>query len=297
MAIIGIDIGGTHFRIGAVGEKGEISDFRKLPVTQVFTTTDPLEDLTGYLKEYCRGKQVDALSIGFPATIDAHRETVLQAPNVAFMENLPVVRVLTERLAVPVFIERDVTMALLHDSMVLNIHDGIVCGFYFGTGLGNAITIDGIPLIGKDGTAGELGHIPVDGNERACGCGNQGCMETLAAGRYLVELCRSTYPHTPVSDLFREHGSEPLLLQFVDRMAMAVATEINILNPHHILIGGGVPSMDGFPRAWLLERIYAHSRKPYPAQSLHILFTEDEDEKTVQGAGRYGFRMLKKEQS
>lgn len=93
--IIGIDIGGTNFRIGAVSFDGAAMDFRKLPVKQVFCSHDPLTDLSDYLKSYCASKHVQAVSIGFPATLDASRETVLQAPNVAFMENLPVVKALT----------------------------------------------------------------------------------------------------------------------------------------------------------------------------------------------------------
>ena len=286
--IIGIDIGGTSFRIGAVGENGTVFDLRKVPMKQVFTLCDPLTDLSKYIKEYCDGMNVESVSIGFPATLDAERQTVLQAPNIPFIENLPVVKVLSEELNIPVFIERDVTMALYYDCQKYNTpRQGVVCGFYFGTGIGNAISIDGVPLVGKNGTAGELGHIPVDGSDEVCGCGNIGCMENLAGGKYLAHLCDTIYRGTFIADLFVKHGSEPLIQQFIDRMAMAVATEINILNPHVILVGGGVPAMLGFPKEHLLERICFHARKPYPAADLSVIFTEDEKEKCVIGAALY----------
>ena len=288
MGIIGIDIGGTNFRIGLVDGRGEVADFRKVPVKQVFFTPDPLADLSGYLKAYCEGKTVEAVSIGFPATVDRERKTVLQAPNVPFVERLPVVEVLAKELGIPVFIERDVTLALAYDCRKHGIpDDGIVCGFYFGTGIGNAISINGVPLIGKNGTAGELGHIPVDGSEEVCGCGNVGCMEPLAGGRYLAQLCREVYTDTHISNLFTKHSCEPLLQQFVDRMAITVATEINILDPDWVLIGGGVPAMENFPREYLVERIRFHARKPFPAETLEVIFTEDEEDKTVQGAALY----------
>lgn len=288
MGIVGIDIGGTNFRIGLVNDMGMVSDFRKVPVKQVFFTPDPLADLSGYLKAYCEGKTVEAVSIGFPATVDRERKTVLQAPNVPFVERLPVVDVLSKELGIPVFIERDVTLALAYDCRKHGIpDDGIVCGFYFGTGIGNAISINGKPLVGKNGTAGELGHIPVDGSEEVCGCGNVGCMEPLAGGRYLAQLCREVYTDTHISDLFTKHGCEPLLQQFVDRMAITVATEINILDPDWVLIGGGVPAMENFPREYLVERIRFHARKPFPAETLEVIFTEDGEDKTVQGAALY----------
>lgn len=288
MGVIGIDIGGTSFRIGTVDEQGSVSDFRKVPVKQVFTTQDPLRDLSEFLKSYFEGKTAEAVAIGFPATLDAKRQTVLQAPNISFMERLPVVEVLTKELGIPVFIERDVTFALEYDCRKYGIPDeGIVCGFYFGTGIGNAISINGKPLIGKNGTAGELGHIPVDGCEEVCGCGNVGCMEPLAGGRYLAHLCQTVYADTHISEIFTKHGDEPLLRQFIDRIAITVATEVNILDPDVVLIGGGVANMPGFPREYLNQRILERTRKPLPAENLTILYTGDEPEKCVMGAAIY----------
>lgn len=291
--IVGVDIGGTHFRIGAVDSNGTLSHFRKVPVEQIFRTRTPLQDLGNYLRDY-RGAleraeyRLEAVSIGFPATLDRERRTVLQAPNVAFMENLPVTEALGEDLGLPVLIERDVTMALFFDLAQYRLPiDGIITGFYFGTGIGNAICINGVPLLGRNGTAGELGHIPVDGSDIPCGCGCRGCIEALAGGKYLARLRRERYPETSVDRLFAEHGSEPPLLQFVDRMAIAAAAEINILNPDQILIGGGVPNMEAFPRELLLERIRRRTRKPFPAEDLQILFTGDAEEKGVVGAALY----------
>ena len=292
--IIGIDIGGTNFRIGAVSEDGTVSGFRKIPVKQVFCTDDPLKDLTVYLKDYCRELNVEAVSIGFPATLDKSRQMVIQAPNIAFMEALPVVKVLSEELHIPVFIERDVTMALFYDQRKYQIPQcEVVCGFYFGTGIGNAISIHGLPLVGRSGAAGELGHIPVDGSTLPCGCGNVGCMENLAGGKYLAELRESVYPETIIGNLFLEHGDEAPLVRFVDRMAMTVATEINIMDPDYILIGGGVPAMTGFPKEKLYEQIYRHTRRPYPANHLNIIFTEDKENKCVIGATLYARSRLR----
>lgn len=291
--IIGVDIGGTNFRIGTVHADETVSEFHKLPVEEVFCTNNPLTDLGDYLDNYMNGSDnkemlFKAVSIGFPATLDAERKMVLQAPNIMFMEKLPVVEALSERLGIPILIERDVTMALYHDCKKYNIPNrGVVCGIYFGTGIGNAIAVNGVPLTGKNGAAGELGHIPVDGNEELCGCGNIGCMENVAGGKYLSYLCKSVYKDTSISNLFKVHGNEPLLQQFVARMAMAVATEVNILDPDYILIGGGVPDMTGFPKEALAEHIRFHARKPYPANNLNIIFTGDEEAKCVIGGAIY----------
>lgn len=292
--IIGIDIGGTNFRIGAVDEQNQVSHFRKIPTPSVFHTTDAMADLTAYMKNYCQllaeeGKEVQAVSIGFPTTINRERTMVLQAPNVPFMEHMPVVEVLGRELGIQVCIERDVTMALLYDMEAYDLADEeLLVGCYFGTGLGNAIRINGKMLIGRNGTAGELGHIPVDGSSDKCGCGNEGCMENLAAGKCLRRLCQEVYIDTSVDRIFTKHGKEPLLLQFVDRMAQAVATEVNILDPDCVLIGGGVPEMKDFPKDYLMERILFRARKPYPAENLRVIFTKDAEDKSVIGAAVYG---------
>jgi len=294
--VIGIDIGGTNFRVGIVDDALGVSGFRKVHVKQVFRSDAPLEHLAGYLTDYIREVASDgvrAVALGFPATINRDRVEVMQAPNVRFMENLPVTARLTDALGLPVFIERDVSMALLFDMARHDIPDrGIVAGIYFGTGIGNAIAIDGTLLSGRDGAAGELGHIPVPGCEEVCGCGNVGCMEAVAGGKYLAKLCREVYTETDIGDIFTAHGGDKLIVDFVDRMAIAVATEINILNPDCVLIGGGVLSMNGFPRELLVQKIHLHSRKPLPEQTLNLVFTGDLPEKSVVGAAIYARRRL-----
>ena len=191
MIILGIDIGGTNFRIGAVNEKNELVKFEKVPVGTVFYSGDILSDLTSKIKSFGEDLDYTAVAIGFPATLNADRSRVVQAPNIPFMENLPVCSVLREALGVPVYAERDVTYALCFDSNKYKIpNQGMTCGIYFGTGIGNAISINGIPLVGAHGTAGEIGHIPVAHSEAVCGCGNIGCSEAVAGGKALAKLQR-----------------------------------------------------------------------------------------------------------
>ena len=142
-------------------------------------------------------------------------------------------------------------------------------------------------------SAGELGHIPVDGSTLICGCGNIGCMENLAGGKYLRSLTETVYPDTPIGELFTRHSSEPPLIRYVDRMAQAVATEINILDPDYVLIGGGVLAMKDFPRRTLEEMLLKRVRKPYPAENLQLLFPEDRPEKGVVGAAYFAMDLMK----
>lgn len=288
MSIIGIDIGGTNFRIGIVDGERNASNLRKIPVKAVFNSGEVLEDLLRYLRKYVEDTDVspEAIAIGFPATIDRDRNRVLQAPNVPFMENLPVRDFLQEEFKLPVFIERDVTMALYYDIWKSGFSpaDENICGMYFGTGIGNALIINGKPLVGAHGCAGEAGHIPVDGSLVWCGCGNYGCIEALAGGKFLTALCRDKFTDTLVEEIFVRRGKEPEINLFIDRMSAVVATQINMLDPDRMIIGGGVPAMKGFPRELFMEKLRFHVRKPLPCNDLRITFTEDVKEKSVVGA-------------
>ena len=80
-----------------------------------------------------------------------------------------------------------------------------------------------------------------------------------------------------MEELFVRHGEHLLLRRFVDTMAQSVSAELNILDPDYVLVGGGVVNMAGFPRQMLLDRIREHCRKPYPAENLELIFTEEEE--------------------
>ena len=74
---------------------------------------------------------------------------------------------------------------------------------------------------------------------------------------------------------------------------MAVATEVNILDPDIFIFGGGLQDMNNFPRKELEENIYKHSRKPYPGKDITILYTGNTQMSGVIGGGIYGFDKLK----
>ena len=284
MKTIGVDIGGTSFRIGIVDVDNTLIRFEKVPTGSVFSGGDILQNLADYLRTFSRGIKADAVAIGFPATLDAERSRVLQAPNVPFMENLPVCEALRKELGIPVYAERDVTFALYYDTDKYGVPpEGLTCGIYFGTGIGNAMMINGEPVVGRHGAAGELGHIPVWGSHTLCGCGNNGCLEAAAGGKAIARLQREHYPDTPIGEMFLRHGTEQGMLDILRGMAFAVATEVNILDPDHVLLGGGVLNMAGFPRQTLEKMIREHSRKPLPCNDLPILYTEDDPDKSVIG--------------
>lgn len=297
--VLGMDIGGTNTRLGFVDSQYVLHDFIIEPSEELQgknnTTTNLIRMIKNYIEEYGKGREIVAVSAGFPSTIDRERKTVLSTPNIRGLDNIPIVERLEEELGLPVFIETDVNMLILFDMFHNNIPDeGVTCGFYFGTGLGNAITINGELLIGKNGASAELGHIPTRGINGACGCGNRSCIELIASGYKLRRICAEWYPEVYIGDVFTKCGDRPEIRQFISDMAMAVATEINILDPDYIILGGGLTKMDNFPFKMLEDSIYKYARKPYPAEELSYIYSDQGQENGVIGAGILGFKKIKK---
>jgi len=286
---LGMDIGGTYVRLGAVSEKGGTVFFEKKPQNEIFCGADPLESLEALIGKFIEKHEIDgkieAMCICFPATVDAENGVVLQTPNISEMDNLPVSKVLNRRLGFPVTIDKDVNAAVIFDVAEHNISKReIVTAFYIGTGVGNAIMIGGKLFRGNNGVAGELGHIPNMNDNRKCDCGNRGCMELSAGGKALTALLYGQLQGETINSIFENCADHEAIHAYLEAVACAISTEINILDPGYVLIGGGVPSMRGFPREQLKALIYQHVRKPLPAERLNIVFVEDAEEKGVIGA-------------
>lgn len=286
---IGIDIGGTNIRIGYGVDGIKLQGYEKVPREQVFKSSFFSADLAEYIKNYMRRHGLDvveAIGIGLPSILSVDRRVVLQTPNISGMNNIPMAAELEEALRIPIYLEKDTNILFMHDSNGMK-YAGVGVGIYFGTGIGNALFFGGVPHAGYNGVAGEIGHIPIRGSQKICGCGNVGCAETVASGNYLSRLQKELYPETSIGELFEKHGQEEPLRKFLEDIAMVIATEVNILDPEILIVGGGIPDMQNFPKERLVELVHFHSRKPYPAQNLNIIFAKETQQSGVLGAISY----------
>jgi allose kinase len=241
--IIGVDIGGTNIRIGLVDSGLRLHGFLKVSRKDILYGGEPifalLEFLKGYIGREGRGREILAVSIGFPSTIDRQRRKLLSTPNIEGLDNVDVVDILEKGLGLSVFIEKDVCMLFYYDSFHFRLPGrGIAIGCYIGTGIGNAISINGELLIGKDGAACELGHIPTLGRREICACANEGCIENYASGKYLEQLCGKHYSGIEVSQIFTQKSGDAVIREFVENVSIPIATEINLLNPDYVILGG-----------------------------------------------------------
>lgn len=295
---LGIDIGGTNFRIGMVTEDGEIENFEKKS-SSVFSTGNAADVLCDEIEQFMERtgskEKIRAVAVGVPSIVSKDKKTVYSTPNLKGFDNVNFGDALSGRLGIPAFIDRDVNFLLENDIVKLGLDETkTTVGFYIGTGFGNAIFMKGEFYAGKNGAAGELGHIPLFGINERCTCGNIGCSEVRCSGKHLEHLVETHFKGTVIRNVFKEHGDDPIIEQYVRDLAIPIATEINILDPDYIVIAGGVIYMDSFPKDTLLDAIHQYTRKPYPENTLDIRFSKHTQESGVYGSGNYAHAMLKK---
>jgi allose kinase len=295
----GIDVGGTHLRLGLVTENGELARDAIFPSSSISDTngSTPARILK-YIQLFL-GQEIAnivAMCIGFPSVISKDRRIIVQTPNIAGLDNIPFAEMAEKEFSFPVFIEKDVNLLLIHDVATYNLSTkDPILGFYIGTGIGNAIMLNGDIMIGASGSAGELGHVPILGNKIACPCGNIGCVETIASGKALVNY-KSTYPNMLIDDFFTQHSQDEFVKHFIELLAITISTEMNIFDPAVAILGGGVILMKDFPREWLISEIREHLRYPYPKNSVKFLFSEQTKNAGVFGAARWAKHLLERKQ-
>lgn len=293
---LGIDIGGTNFRIGLVSEAGHIQHFVKKS-SEAFQGGDAVlrlyHEIEDYFDKFGGREHTVAAAIGVPSMVSKDKKTIYSTPNLKAFDHVYFGDTLAHKLGFPVFLDRDVNFLLQNDMNQLGLGgSGTVLGFYVGTGLGNSIYINGGFYSGKNGAAGELGHIPLYGLNETCTCGNVACSEVRCSGRYLERLVEQEFPSIPVRHIFTQAGDEPSIIKYVEDLGVPIATEINILDPDYCVLAGGVVLMQDFPKDRLLASIRKYCRRPYPASNLAILFSEHTQESGVLGAGAFAHKMV-----
>ena len=291
MNVIGIDIGGTSLRIGIIDEAGQLRAFEKVRQKDALGG-EPVASLGEFIAQYIERHgatgSIAGLGIALPGTLNKDRSVVLNLPNIAGFDGQPVAAMLRARLGFPVHLLKDVSALFYYDAARFAIpQEGVTIACYAGTGIGNAICIDGKLLLGTHGAAGELGHIPVRGIDRPCGCGNAGCSEACAGGWYLAKLREAHFPNTPFEHLFVDHAAHEALREYVADLGATIATEVNILDPEVVILGGGVITMDGFPKDALEKVIRTHARKPLPEARLRFVYSDNTGENGVIGAALF----------
>lgn len=187
---IGIDIGGTNTDFGLIDREGKCyvkKSIRTDVSDNVETFLDILcEDLKKTIAKKNGDFKIKGIGVGAPNG-NFFTGKIEFAPNLRWKGVVPLVRMIEERMQMPVVMTNDANAAAYGEMIygaAKGMKDFIV--ITLGTGLGSGIVISGEMVYGHDGFAGELGHTTVDSEGRICGCGKKGCLETYVSATGIV---------------------------------------------------------------------------------------------------------------
>ncbi|MEK7467227.1 MAG: ROK family protein [Planctomycetota bacterium] len=245
--VLGVDVGGTAIKAGAVDRRGRIVAKREVatpsggPAKVVARVAEVVKEL-----EAEAGRAL-AVGIGWPTPLDPVRGVVLFDNKLgsAGVNVAALVAQATKRLTC---IENDANAAALAEYLYGAAKGaGSVVLLTLGTGVGGGIVLGGEVWHGRDGAAGEVGHVKVHpGGRRCLFCGRRGCLEAYAGAQAILKRYRASGKKAEgMKDVVNAaRRGDRLAVTIVSEMAemigMAVADLANVLNPEIVVIGGGV---------------------------------------------------------
>jgi fructokinase len=260
---IGIDLGGTKIEGIALDDRGVIVARLRRPSPQgsYDATVTAIADLVGELET--RTTATATIGVGIPGTIAAHSALVKNA-NSTWLNGRPLARDVEARLQRPVRFANDANcFALSEATDGAGAGSRVVFGVILGTGTGGGVVVDGRVLTGANAVAGEWGHNPLpwmragEWPGRACYCGRAGCIETFLSGPALAAgFGDGTLDAAAIAARAAAGDADAsrCLDVYEDRLARALASVINLLDPDVIVLGGGLSNIQrlyqGVPAKW-----------------------------------------------
>jgi fructokinase len=263
---IGIDLGGTKIEGLALADDGREIARQRVPtprgeydgtIMAVVGLVTALESAVGE-----RG----TVGIGMPGCISPATGLVKNA-NSVWLNGKPFATDLEAALGRPLRLANDANCFALSEAI-----DGagqgaeIVFGVIVGTGCGGGVVVRRHVLTGPNAVAGEWGHNPLPWPQAdewpgpACYCGLTGCIETFISGTGLARDFERTSgekltgPEIVERAAAGDNDAEATLKRYENRMARALASIINVLDPDVIVLGGGVSKVsrlyDAVPKLW-----------------------------------------------
>jgi len=266
--VLAVDLGGTQIRAALITPDLAVHA-RRAVLTE---SEDGIDAVLGRIADLAAAVRVDAAAAGLPSPIgvsisspgplDPWNGVVVLAPNLAGWRDVVVAPRIAEVLGLPAFLEKDTNVAIMAEwryGAARGTRDAIY--ITVSTGIGGAIISDGRPIVGRHGTAGEVGHVTVELDGPVCGCGGVGHVEAIASGAALAREARSLLSadaaDSPLARLAAggtevdaalvaraAEAGDAGCLALLERAWVAIgalcASLSNLLDPEVIVVGGSI---------------------------------------------------------
>ena len=267
---IGIDIGGTGIKALAADASGKIHAGSRCPTPD---TARAIDEAIAELSFECAKmsgisfNKIKAIGIGAAGSINSDKGIIIVSPNIPSWQKYPLAKKIEKLTGKKTFLENDANVAVMGEQW---LGRGSKFRNWFmltlGTGIGGGAVVDGKFLHGRNGVAGEFGHMSIDFSGEPCPCGSTGCFERYASATALIRIARSLAAKYPSSSVCLRMKSEPLNAKMVSDefdkgdplavetirtvskyLGIGIANLANIFNPEAVILGGGLSrSLDQF---------------------------------------------------
>ena len=263
---LGIDLGGTKIEAVLLDTTGQ-QRWRQRVATPQGDYTATLHAIAALVQQAAASAGDTPFTVGIGTPGSATPAGLMKNCNSTALNGRPLQADLQALLQRPLRLENDANcLALSEATDGAGAGAAVVFAAIIGTGTGAGIAVHGRVLRGPNGLAGEWGHnplpwaVPRDDPAPLCYCGQQGCIETLVSGPGLARDHAHRTGHSMPGPLLvaaaagGDTHAQTTLDRHASRLARALASVINLLDPDVIVLGGGVSQMthlyDQVPRLW-----------------------------------------------
>jgi N-acetylglucosamine repressor len=240
--VLGAVLDAHQCQVVSAGVDGRLKDTFSFPTPETYE--EILEALVEHSRQLMRrGIKTLGLGLSLPGLIHRREGRAVLSPNLHQTDGKFPARDLKEKLRIPTMMMHETDALCLAERAyggARGIEDYAVLDCNEGLGLG--VVIRGQLLEGHEGFAGELGHIAVDPNGLPCGCGNRGCLETVATDAALARRLSAQLGSPVTIDdavaLIRQGrlDAKAEIETTLDRLSIGMAAVINIFNPAAIFV-------------------------------------------------------------
>ncbi|MEG2573513.1 MAG: ROK family protein [Bacteroides sp.] len=308
------DIGGTNTVFGIVDARGNI-------LTSGSVKTQSFAKVEDYVDEVCKNllpliikqggiDKIKGIGVGAPNG-NYYNGTIEFAPNLPWKGVIPLAALFEERIGIPTALTNDANAAAIGEmtyGAARGMKDFIM--ITLGTGVGSGVVVNGQLVYGHDGFAGELGHVIVRQDGRACGCGRKGCLEAYCSATGVARTAKEFLVARSDKSLLRDIPVEEIASKDVydaavkgDKLAQEIfkftgnilgeslANFVAFSSPEAIVLFGGLAKSGDYIMKPVQEAMEANILSIYKGKTKLLISELKDSDAAVLGASALGWEL------
>ena len=274
---IGIDMGASNVRVGLLDAGGVLIEKRKADIRELKADNSAtLRFVRAEAEAVVRDARLALPDIGFiglgiPGTVDDSAKRISFAPNLGWRD-VPVGRSFAGFPGAELTLVQDARAAAFAEYLLgAGKGDPIVACITLGTGIGLGIIVDGKVFRGAFNTSGEMGHMIVQENGLACGCGQLGCLEAYCSGTAIMNAARlagaglgpGEGPRSAEEVFQKARDGNSAAGEIIGHAArclgIGIVNLVNLLSPNAVILSGGMCEQEELFIRPVRDYVFSHA--------------------------------------